>query len=380
MKKIKIKNKVRDFKNSPIKIEWEEEGIFLLNDGKNSFYGQTNKVDGKIYLLFIPPSISSDTEVEYTVNKTSEAPQSVALKQNDNGTIDVFINETLFTTYNYATQDLVRPFLFPVIGPKNKSVLRTPPAPGNPEKVDHRHHRGIWVSHGIVNGVDNWSEEGKHGYTFHKDFSELTSGPVFAKIHSVNHWVKFVERGDVKREVKILEEERIITVYNLPEDFRIIDHKIILNATEGETIFKDTKESGLLSVRLNPSMEERKGGRMVNAHGGIGEDECWGKRADWCDYCGEVEGVKCGVSVFDQPSNFRYPTYWHIRSYGLFTANFLGISDFTKDKTNSGTHILPAYEKLPLEYRICIHKGYTEESGVSDRYLNFINPPTVTIE
>jgi len=381
MKTITIRNTNREFANTPVKVEWEEEGNFILSNGSADCYGQVEKSgDGKKRIVFIPPAIPAGKEAKFEVKKTSDAPQSVMLKNNDNGTVDVFINEQLFTCYNYATPDIVRPFLFPVIGPGSKSMLRTPPQPGNPEKVDHKHHRGIWVSHGNMNGVDNWSEEEGHGYTFHKNFSELTSGPVFARIHAVSHWAKLLVRGEARRETKLMEEERIITVYNLKPDFRIIDHKIILKTTEGEAVFKDTKESGLLSVRVNPSMEERKGGIMTNSGGGRGEDECWGKRASWCDYCGEVEGVKCGISVFDQPSNFRYPTWWHIRSYGLFTANFFGVSDFTGDRKRSGTYILPAYEEMPLEYRICIHEGNTEESRIAERYLNFVYPPKTTVE
>ncbi len=65
---------------------------------------------------------------------------------------------------------------------------------------------------------------------------------------------------------KILEEERIITAYNLSEDSRIIDYEPILRASEGEVVFRDTKESGLLSIRINPVMEESNGGKVSQFH------------------------------------------------------------------------------------------------------------------
>lgn len=382
MKSITVKNINREFTGSPLAAEWGEEGIFALSGGGNNFYGQAEKTaDGKIRLIFIPPAIRADSEEKFEAKPAGQAPETVKLNNREkDGSVDIFINEQLFTCYNYATPNIVRPYLFPLAGPSGKLMLRTPPLPGNPDKVDHRHHKGIWVSHGDVNGVNNWSEEEGHGYTLHKGFKEVTSGPVFGRIHSVNDWAKEVGTGENKRYKKILEEERIITVYNLPGDFRMIDHETILRATEGEAVFMDTKESGLLSIRLNPSMEERKGGLMVNSNGGRGESECWGQRASWCDYCGEVEGVKCGISIFDRPGNLRYPTWWHIRSYGLFTANFLGTADFTGDKKKSGTYILPAYEEMHLCYRIYVHAGYTAESKVSERYLNFVYPPAVTSE
>ncbi|MDD3726605.1 MAG: PmoA family protein, partial [Candidatus Ratteibacteria bacterium] len=221
-----------------------------------------------------------------------------------------------------------------------------------------------------VNGTDNWSEMPGHGRTVHQKFIEIASGPVFGKIHALSHWVN--NKGE-----KILEEERIIFVYNLPADNRVIDQHLILRASENEVVFKDTKESGLLSIRVNPVMEGRAGGFMVNSYGAKGEAECWGKRAEWCDYCGEIEEVMCGIAVFDHPENFRYPTWWHIRDYGLFTANFFGLSDFTGNKNITGTYILPYKNELKLCHRIYIHSDYTEKAKVSERYLNFIYPPEV---
>ena len=382
MKSVTVNNgKNRSFSMTPLRTEWDGEGNYLLENGKKTCYGQVEKGrDGKNRLVFMPGDIEPGSELKFSAKKTYDAPGSVSLSDTGKGSVDISVRGKLFATYNYSTENIVRPFIFPVFGPGNKSILRTPPLPGNPEKVDHRHHRGIWVSHGDINGINNWSEEEGHGYTIHKDFREMTSGPVFARIHTLNDWVRFIERGDVRHPIKLMEEERIITVYDLPEDSRIIDHRIILRATEGEAVFRDTKESGLLSIRVNPSMEERKGGLMANSNGGRGEDECWGQRASWCDYSGQVDGVKCGIAVFDQPSNLRYPTWWHIRSYGLFTANFFGMADFTGNKKRSGTYILPAYGELDIEYRIYIHGGSAEEGRVSERYLNFAYPPKVKAE
>ncbi|MCM8820817.1 MAG: PmoA family protein [Candidatus Omnitrophica bacterium] len=375
MEEIVLVNKAkRDFVGSPVSLEWNKgEGVFILSGEKGEIYGQTDKKDGKVYLVFIPPSIKSGDEIKFSVKKIDSSPSFVKLTNNKNeGRVDIFIQEQLFTSYNYS-EKVVRPYLFPVLGPSGKIILRTPAKEGNPEKIDHPHHRGIWVAHGDINGTDNWSELPGHGRTVHQRFIEITSGPVFGKIHAISNWVS--NKGE-----KILEEERVIVIYNLPVGMQIIDHHLFLRASETETVFRDTKESGLLSIRVNPVMEERSGGFMVNSYGAKGEAECWGKRAEWCDYCGEIEGVKCGISVFDYPSNLRYPTWWHIRNYGLYTANFFGLSDFTGDKKISGTYILPYGEEMKLYHRIYIHSGYTEEANVSERYLNFIYPPEAMIK
>ena len=43
-----------------------------------------------------------------------------------------------------------------------------------------------------------------------------------------------------------------------------------------------------------------------------------------------------GIAIFDHPENLRYPTTWHVRNYGLFTANQWGIHDFTGDWSQRG--------------------------------------------
>ena len=76
---------------------------------------------------------------------------------------------------------------------------------------------------------------------------------------------------------------------------------------------------------------------MVNSNGQEGEANCWGKRANWVDMFGEVEGEKLGVAILDHPTNPGHPTYWHVRGYGFFAANIFGMRAFERN---------PATERL----------------------------------
>jgi 7-carboxy-7-deazaguanine synthase len=67
---------------------------------------------------------------------------------------------------------------------------------------------------------------------------------------------------------------------------------------------------------------------IENSAGGVGEKECWGKPAAWCDYSGPVEGQTVGIAVMDHPGNLRSPVRWHVRDYGLLTTNCFGESTF----------------------------------------------------
>jgi len=297
----------------------------------------------------------------------------VSLNESFKGQIDIAVKGQLFTSYHFG-EGVVRPYLHPVVGPYDKSVTRgfpmIPDVPG--EVKDHPHHRSIWVAHGDVNKVDNWSELSGHGRMAHRGFEKRIEGPVYAELISKNDWVN--HHG-----MKVLEEERRILVYNTPPYARMMDVEATFHATEGDVTFGDTKEGGIVSVRVASSMDVVRGGRIENSYGGINEAETWGKRAQWCDYSGPVEGQWVGISVFDHPENLRHPTYWHVRNYGLMTANCFGISYFTQNPKNRGDYTLKGGEKLRFRYRLLIHQGDANQGKVKERYHDYINPPTITV-
>ncbi|MCX7705649.1 MAG: PmoA family protein [bacterium] len=368
--KVRIENKKRKWLAGPYIIDFDgNENVICVLNGRE-IPSQLDIKNKKIVVLL--PDIEQNESVEIEIKQASIQDSQVKLiNKPEKGVVDITIGEEYFSTYHYGSH-VVRPYLNPLITVQRKSVLRPPVPEDNPEKLDHVHHRGVWVAHGDINGVDNWSEIRDHGWTVHQDFVEILNGPVFGRLHAKSYWM------DNSKTRKICEEERIITIYNMPASARIIDHVTVLKATEGELVFRDTKESGLLSVRVMPSMQADNQGAFENAIGGKNEDECWGKRAQWCDYYGPVDGVVVGVSVFDYPTNLRYPTWWHIRNYGLFSANFFGLSEFTGDKKISGTYILPAYQEMRLFYRIYVHEGDTKQADVSLRYLNLLYPPSIS--
>ena len=116
---------------------------------------------------------------------------------------------------------------------------------------------------------------------------------------------------------------------------------------------------------------QRKGGTLVNANGGKGMREVWGKPSPWNDYYSTVEGKVVGVAILDHPTNPKHPTYWHSRDYGLFAANALGERDYFNDKTRDGSLTIKKGEKLRFRYRVVLHPGTTEEAGVANLFAEY---------
>jgi hypothetical protein len=289
--------------------------------------------------------------------------------------IDVLVGGTAFTTFHYG-QTWSRPFLHPLIGPYGDPVTRAYPVrtdvPG--EKQDHPHHKSLWVAWGDVNGTDNWSEnrESGHAKQVVRRLTACAAGPCCARLACLVDWVS--EGG-----VKVLEEAREVVVWDMPASGRAIDLTVSFRASEGAVRFGDTKEGGLCSIRVASSMDASGAGTIVNSYGGTNEAETWGKRAHWCDYYGPVNGHTVGLAIFDHPSNFRYPTYWHVRNYGLMTANPFGLSHFLNDPTIDGSHTLAAGGVLTFRYRVYCHAGTTVAGAVAARYHDFVNPPKVVV-
>ena len=103
------------------------------------------------------------------------------------------------------------------------------------------------------------------------------------------------------------------------------------------------------------------------------DGQTWGKRADWCDYYGPVEGKTVGIAIFDHPQNPRHPTWWHVRDYGLFAANPFGQHDFESlpDKT-AGNLDVPAGKSVTFRYRFYLHEGDEQQAKVAERYKEYV--------
>lgn len=271
----------------------------------------------------------------------------------EQGVVRVKLDDELFTEYHYEAAD--RPYFYPVIAPTGDNITRHWPMRDiNPDEAkDHRHHRSLWFTHGDVNGQDFWVE-GK-GPKIVQTMLEVKSAGDEAVIISGNEWRK----KDGRVVCTDLRKHTIRTA----GDSRMIDFEITLKASHGKLTLGATKE-GAMAVRVTPTLRARgkvAQGRMLNSEGVQGKD-CWGKKADWCDYSGPVNGKMVGVTIMAHPENPSHPTWWHARDYGLCTAN-----PFMKSKME-----IADGESLTFKFRVFIHNGTAEEVDVVKAYGDYV--------
>ena len=288
--------------------------------------------------------------------------------------INIRVGRKPFTTYCYDAQ-VARPHFYPLLGPGGVQITRSYPmvenVPGEP--TDHIHHRSAWVAYGDVNGSDNWSEEEGHGWQTHRALGDVISGPVFGQFQQQLDWEDHHHRPQ-------LQEVRTVRIYNTPDTTRLMDLTVALRPIGDDVRLGDTKEGGICSVRVATSMDGDKGGQIENSIGGLGEAETWGRPAHWCDYSGHVTGSDgqsshVGIAIFDHPFNLRYPTPWHVRDYGLMTANPFAHAAYQSGLMTDGSYTISAGETLTFRYRMYFHKYDARKGQVGARYHDYVNPP-----
>ncbi|MBY0507330.1 MAG: PmoA family protein [Bryobacteraceae bacterium] len=279
--------------------------------------------------------------------------------------VDVTIDGQPYTTL-YFGPDTTKPYLHPLRAASGKLVSRRFPMDNvDGESKDHPHHRGLWFSHGDVNGWDFWANEKSQ-----KGVGKGSGVIALDKLVSAKGGKK---AGEIKANFtwkdgtgkSLLAEQKTIRIEPMGKS-RVIDLDIQLTALD-TVKFGDTKE-GVFAIRLAKALEETQTGTMRSASGAMKEKAVWGTASPWVDYTGTIEGESLGIAIFDHPKNPRHPTYWHSRAYGLFAANIFGVRDFTRDKTKNGDLELKTGEKLHFRYRVLIHPDGTEAAGISKLY------------
>lgn len=346
------------------------KSLALANENGETIPVQPDKKAGKPAFTFLAMNLGAGESKNFVLSEGDGSTPNggVEVKEVDAGA-EVKIDGKEFTTYQ--TNNGPKPYLWPILGPTGKPMTRSWPMREQKGEVhDHVHHRGLWFTFDRVNNENFWIENPMGAKCVHRDFVSLTSGPVFGEIVAKVDWM--ASFGP-----KIAEDTRVYRFYCVP-DTNLIDFSISMKSTMGPLKFGDSKE-GLFAIRVAESMKvDGKGGRIINSAGDE-DGAAWGKRAEWCDYFGKVDGDLVGIAIFDAPTNFRHPTYWHVRTYGLFAANPFGISYFTNDKSRNGKHEVPEGESFDANYRVYLHKGDTKEAKVAEWYDAFAEPPAVKV-
>ncbi len=349
-----------------------------------------------IYLMSILLIIGSGCKV--TNKNASHSEGLITLVNNETEKkIDVLIDKNLFTSYLYSDDISVlkKTTLYPIIAANGETITRGYPLATRPnERTDHPHHIGAWLNFGDVNGLDFWGNSDeiktpkeKLGTIRHDKIVDLENGKNKASMVVQANWLNPDGSELLKEETKF--------VFYAENGKRMIDRMTTLTAQKEVVSFNDTKE-GMFAIRTTRELElpsdnpvnlsDENGHKttvqVVDNTGvsgnymsneGIEGTDVWGTRAKWMALSGTINKQDITLVIMDEPKNIGHPTYWHARSYGLFSANPFGQKAFTDGKEASMNFSLKPNSSVTFTYRIEILNGNYSREQLESEYQKFIN-------
>jgi len=231
------------------------------------------------------------------------------------------------------------------------------------ESTDHPHQRGVWIGAEHLNDSDFWENEpSEHnpraGSVVLIGVSDVRSGIGEGRFTIKANWISTA--GETP-----LAETRTMIFRAPSADERIVDIDLRFAANQKAT-FADNHDS-ILGLRLGTEFEEPHGGHAVNAEGLTGWERLRGARSAWVDWHASLGGEDVGVAVMDAPTNFRFPTPWHVRDYALLFASPFAFHDYRKDVPDASVTLEPGGE-LKLRYRILVHSGAADMNAAFERF------------
>ncbi len=290
------------------------------------------------------------------------APFVAVLERADR--VRVEVGDELFTEYRFDAGP--RAFFHPLRLADGRRATRGYPLEPQPgEARDHPHHQGLWFAHGAVDGVDFWHdpEAGMPLVRVEEVFSRSGLGGFTA----VHEW-RAPDGRLVLRDRRRFRFHAPAAGTDGPAE-RWIDWDLELTAPDDRAVrFGDTKE-GTMALRVAAPLRvegEVARGNLLNSAGDA-DGAAWGKRAAWLLARGPLGDAPAAVALLEHPQNFRFPTWWHAREYGLLAANPFGRHDFEGAARGAGDFVLEAGRTLRLRYRFVFAAGELDAAAVASR-------------
>lgn len=310
----------------------------------------------------------------------------VEFKKSD-AKVEVVINGQSFANYLFA-QDQPKPILVPLKTPSGIEVNRRfPLTPLEGGSDDHPHHIGLFFAVDQVNGTNFWKNTKTSPQIRHVSIDAMEEGDS-GTLSATSLWID--EQGK-----EVLKESRTMIFSGDARENRI-DVSIDLTALQPEVTFKDIEE-GMFAIRLADALRESGSkvipppgqplpeetvsgtGQYFTSNGDVGAKEGWGKRARWVALQGVKSGKVVGLAMMNHPESINYPTFWHIRGYGLFSANPLGQGDFLRQSKYKKNPVLPLNltlkqgESIHFRFLVIIFDGRRTSQEMEKTFKDFVS-------
>lgn len=276
--------------------------------------------------------------------------------------IDIQVDGKPFTSL-FKGGEANKPYFYPLRTASGVALTRGFPMETiSGESTDHPHQRSLWIGAEHIDGMDFWEiepsyERAHKGKIEYRRVLSQHNGKSKGDLTILAQWVS------PTNEI-LLDETLKVTFYAGSKENRTMDIDLSLKSLKKVTFGDD--HDAILGLRLTTPFEESHGGKIVNADGAAGADHIRGSHSRWVDWSAEVGGENVGIAMMDSPKNFRYPTPWHVRPYGMLFASPFAQHDFNKSLPDGSLTLEPG-QVLHLRYRILIHPaGFPVEKSFQE--------------
>lgn len=285
----------------------------------------------------------------------------------------VFHGDEKVARYVHGDHRTTRPFFKEVHAPGGTQV-----SIDNPGKrpADHDHgalHPGLCQAFGDISGNDHWRMKSP---VLHAGYVQKPKGgPNKGSFGVLN--LLLTSDGEV-----YATETVHYTFLARPEGTLILWDSTIRSDSQ-ELVFGDQQEMGMaIRVHALMNINAKKGGRILNSRGQLnerGENNVYGKPAEWCDYSGPMDGKFVGVCLMPHPENFRVSRF-HARGYGVLVANPFAQVDFRsafspeeRKKLEKNRTAIPRGKPFRQRWGILLHSGNSDgDVDLSAAYEDYL--------
>jgi len=315
------------------------------------------------------------------------APEVEFVKSKDK--IDVKIAGHIVTTYIYGDKR-PKPSFVPVRTLSGIELTRRYPLTELAGGSDNEpHHVGLYFAADQVNGTNFWNNTSNSPQIKHIETKEAVGGDGKGTLSTVANWIN-------KKDRILLEENRTMTfISGKNAGEYAIDFSVDLTAKDDKVVFKDIEE-GVFAFRLSDYLREAKGdnypqpgkplpkesvrgtGMFFSSNGDQRAKNIWGKRAGWVALNGVRKGKVVGVAILNHPESFNYPTYWHVRAYGLLSGNPTGQGDFLRQSKYQKNPVLwlnttlKKGQTIHFRFMVIVYEGIKTQDQIEQRFKDFV--------
>ena len=266
--------------------------------------------------------------------------------------LQIKLGDEPVATYVFHDDTILRPYFAHLHAPGGVPVTRRFPPVEGTDPTDHATmHPGLWLAFGDINGADFWRNQGR---VEHERFVEPPVGALARGSFVVRN--RYVAR---QGEPPVCFETCRVTILARPAGtLLILDSEL---ASDAHSVAFGAQEEMGLGVRVATPIAVKQGGHLVNSDGQSGEQQAWGKHADWCDATGIIEGRRVGVTLMPDPSTFSHG-WFHVRDYGLMVSN--PIERSMKKKGEPAKLVVARGQPLRMRFGVLLHAE--AKAGVLD--------------